>query len=203
MYALLWIVAVQIAISATQKLFALFKTLFQTLYADVQSVFVSNTRRSTNPWFVLFYLILISYVFRIFNAGLGLLDNKRNFFFPYDITFNFLLSGASNYVIFFVASPMPLFDVAIHYLLFAHPEDHFWSSLYRLFVVNTQKYIVRYFPSGKVMQGSLGRTLKVIFKTFIRVNLRFSKGSPKNYVLAMANIALIFQTLYYQAVAGK
>ncbi|KAH9401675.1 hypothetical protein TYRP_017076 [Tyrophagus putrescentiae] len=75
--------------------------------------------------------------------------------------------------------------------------------LYVLLVLNSRRYISRYFAGGRVWQGSLGSSVKSALKVLYTVNWRYfwhrRRRLPPSTddLLALTNIYLFYQTVFY------
>ena len=72
-----------------------------------------------------------------------------------------------------------------------------------LLVLNSRRYISRYFAGGRVWQGSLGSSVKSALKVLYTVNWRYfwhrRRRLPPSTddLLALTNIYLFYQTVFY------
>lgn len=203
----------------TNKIYIFLCFIFQPYYYDVKLTFNilkndNNTtkqseRQKTNRLFRHFYILLISYSFRILTVGLILLKGKNGRFInSYDLTATAVLSytGLRKPVLFFVTAPIPLFVVAFHYVLYYRLNESIWTNLYYVIILNTKQYTGRYFPSSRVWQDSGTSTVKVVLKKLYTVNWRYffhRKRLPNNDVLALVNIYIYYQMVYYSVCFSK
>ena len=228
---------------ATKRMRSLLWAIFRPYYLDVLQTYlaIANTPRAEEKdnntvvqkrclkgklkasraphcWYHLYYLLLISYTFRISLARWsicgtwhGNAEKRPSALAEHDITFHFFLyfTGLRQPLLVLTTAPIPLLACVFHHVVYYHPDPAIWTELYCALVLNSQRYTARYFTGGRVWQGtavlgSVESALKVLYSVNWRHFLN-RKQLPSNNDdrLTLTNLHLYYQAVVYGSCAGK
>ncbi|KAH9395155.1 hypothetical protein TYRP_005227 [Tyrophagus putrescentiae] len=168
----------------------------------------------------LYYLLLLGYALRLLLLGWSLLSAggagwwwgaegaralvRHDVFAQLGLAYTRLRRPS----LMVAAAPLPLFAIAIHYVVFYRrpPDRRLWTQLYEVLVLTTEQYHCKYFAgSHQVWQGSLVSSVKNALKVLYTVNWRYfwnRRRLPTDDLLTLTNIYLFYQTIYYCGCAG-